>query len=525
MFMAQGYIIAQHRLWQMEFQTHAAAGRISEIIGPAAINFDRMQRRKGMVIGAQKSLDAMMKDPETSEAIEAYKDGVNAYIESLDYGDLPIEYKILDYRPEPWTKLKTALILQYMIDELTGYDEDLQNTNAIQLFGPKAFNNLYPERVGEISPVIPTGSDNGWDYDPIAPDTSHAMNAISEVTETILPMPDPDNGSNNWAVSGSKTASGKPILANDTHLGLNLPSLWIMLQLHSPGYNVYGFTFTGAPGITIGHNENNAWGFTNGPRDHKDWYKITFRDASRSEYKYDGGWKPITTKVDTFRVRGGDDVLDTVLFTHHGPVVYDKNFGDEDPRKNYALRWIGHDVSRVMKALIGLNTSTNYDDYRAAIEYWDAPPQNIVFASKLGDIALWNMGRFPVKWPGQGKFLMDGSDPNNDWKVYVPKAHNPFQKNPERGYVSSANQHSVDSLYPYWTWSPTYEDHRNRLINRHLDTVQNVTPQDIMEMQTSNQGLLPAEALPKLFDVLDKSKLTPEQAKFLELMRAWDYTY
>ena len=258
LFMAQGYIIAQMRLWQMEFQTHAAAGRVSEIIGPAAINFDRMQRRKGMVLGAQKSMDAMFMVPETEEAIMAYAEGVNAYIESLSYADLPIEYKILDYEPEPWNPLKTALILQYMIDNLTGYDEDLQNTNAVQLFGAKMFKALYPERVGEISPVVPTGYDNGWDFEPLEPDTSTYMNAISELTETILPMPDPDNGSNNWAVSGSKTASGKPILANDTHLNLNLPSLWIMLQLHAPDYNVYGFTFTGAPGITIGHNENNA---------------------------------------------------------------------------------------------------------------------------------------------------------------------------------------------------------------------------------------------------------------------------
>ncbi|MCA6073439.1 penicillin acylase family protein [Fulvivirga sedimenti] len=525
MFMAQGYIVAQYRLWQMEFQTHAAAGRVSEIIGGGAINFDKLQRRKGMVLGASKTLDVMSQSPETLEAMTAYKDGVNNYIESLSYADLPIEYKLLDYRPEPWHEIKTALILQYMIDNLTGYDEDLQNTNALEMLGPEMFNFLFPERMAGISPVIPTGSDNGWDFTPATPDTTRYMSAITEVTEHILPMPDPDNGSNNWAISGSRTASGVPILANDTHLGLNLPSLWIMLQLHAPDYNVYGFTFTGAPGITIGFNENNAWGFTNGPRDHKDWYKIEFKDDSREEYMYDGKWTPVQSKVETFLIRDGEPVQDVILSTHHGPVVYDKNFGDSNPRKNYALHWIGHDVSAVLKALIALNSSKNYDDYLAAIQNWDAPPQNVVFASKNGDIALWNQGRFPAKWPGQGKFLMDGSDPNNDWNVYIPKAHNPFQKNPERGYVSSANQHSVDSLYPYWTWDPTYEHYRNRLINRRLDTLENVTVRDFMAMQNSNQGLLPAEALPRLFGSLEKGKLKAEHAKFLEVMMDWDYQY
>lgn len=524
LYLAQGYIIAQHRLWQMEFQTHAAAGRVSEIIGKNGVNFDRLQRRKGMVKGAKATYNAMQEDKELRAYIDAYASGVNQYISSLSYADLPIEYKLLGYEPEAWTPLKSALILEYMVDNLTGYDDDLENTNAVRLFGKETFDFLFPERLPGIVPVVPTDPDQPWDFEAIkvaAPDSLMHKDLI----QNTFPKPDPDNGSNNWVVSGSKTASGNAILANDTHLGLNLPSLWMMLQLTSPDVNVYGFTFTGALGITIGFNDSIAWGFTNAPRDHRDWYKIKLKDQSATKYRYDGAWENTRKIIEEIKVRGEAPLFDTITYTHHGPIVYDKNFGDEDSLKNYALRWIGHNASMVQKALMKLNRSKNYQDYLEAVKYWDAPPQNIAFASVTGDIALRIQGNFTAKWKGQGKFLMDGSIPENDWQATVPKDQNPYQYNPQRGFVSSANQHSVDSLYPYWVYNAANEYYRNRSINRLLSVMDSITVKDMMEMQNDSYSIVPEEVLPLLLDSLSVNNLSASEEQVIEALKAWDYNY
>lgn len=523
LYMAQGFVVAQMRLWQMEFQTHAAAGRISELIGEKALNFDRLQRRKGMVTGAEATLKSMQEDSEIFDYLEAYASGVNAYISSLTYKDYPLEYKLMGYNPEEWTVLKSALILEYMIDNLTGFDNDLENTNLIGLIGKEKFDILYPEYNEGIEPTVPT--DSVWWFTPLELPSDQYEPETGNIPQT-LPKPNPDNGSNNWAVLGSKTKSGKPILANDTHLGLNLPSLWVMMQLHSPDVNVFGYTFTGAIGITIGFNENSAWGYTNAPRDTRDWYNITFKDGTRSQYLYDSTWKEATYKIEEIQIKGQSPFYDTVTYTHHGPVVYDKSFmGNDDGSQNYALRWTGHDGSRVQRALYQLNRTQNYDEYRKAIEYWDSPPQNIIFANTNGDIALTVQGNFPLKWRGQGKFLMDGAKPENDWGTFIPKDHSAYQLNPERGFVSSANQHSVDEAYPYYFYSSSNEYYRNRQINRLLQDMKSITVEDFMQMHMDSYSIKAEETLPFLLDSINRSSLNSEQQAIIKELTTWDYHY
>lgn len=525
LYMAQGYVVANLRLWQMEFQTHAAAGRISELIGENALNFDRLQRRKGMVHGAKLTLTYMKNDPYLSPLIAAYADGVNAYISSLSYRDLPLEYKLMDYYPESWTPLKTALILQYMMDNLTGFDNDLENTNARNLFGSETFDLLFPDRPKGIEPTIATNSDSLWSFDalPITPISAENLN---NYTSKTFEKSDPSNGSNNWVVSGSKTKSGLPILSNDTHLGLNLPSLWVMMQLQSPTVNVYGFTFAGALGITIGHNDSTAWGFTNAPRDTRDWYNITFKDNTKTEYLYDSTWRITSQIVEKIDVKENTSYYDTVFYTHHGPIVYDDRFLNNNHKKQYlALKWNGHNASRVQNALLLLNRASSYSEHITAIEYWDSPPQNIVFSSTLGDIAMTVQGDFPVKWNGQGKFLMDGANPSHEWGENIPKAHNARVLNPEKGFIGSANQHSVDSLYPYYFYNASNEYYRNRRINQLLISKSNITTQDMANMQTDSYSVKAAEVLPILLDSLNLEELNNEQMDHVEKLKNWNYVY
>ncbi len=522
LYYTQGYITAKHRLWQMEFQTFAAAGRVSEVAGARAIPFDQLQRRKGLVFGAENVLKTMEEDAESLKWLEAYTQGINDYIAQLSMKDLPVEYKLIGYKPEPWTLLKTALLLQYMADMLAGSDVDLENTNLLMQIGKEQFDFLFPEFPKDSSPVIPNGTE--WDFEAVT--VEKPENIIWPLSETgeVIQKPHPQNGSNNWAVSGTKTKSGKPILANDPHLGLNLPSIWYVMQLNSPDVNAYGATLPGALGVIIGFNDSTAWGVTNATRDVRDWYAITFKDDSHDEYKYDGKWLKTQKRIEEIKVKGGETFYDTVVYTHHGPVVYDRNFKGEGQRINYALKWIGHQGGNQQKTFLQLNRANNLADYRAALQSYTAPAQNFVFASHEGDIALTVQGKFAVKWEEQGKFLMDGADPAYEWKAYIPFEHNAYVLNPERGFVTSANQHPTDENYPYYYYDHTFEHYRNRRIDQVLTSSDSITVEDMMKLQNDNYNLMAAEALPMMLRMVKMdTPLVAKYADVLRLMDNWDF--
>ncbi|GGG35987.1 penicillin acylase family protein [Bizionia arctica] len=522
LYKAQGYITAKHRLWQMEFQTFAAAGRLSEIIGEKALDYDRAQRRKGMGFGAENTLKKMTEeDPEIIAFIGAYSEGVNDFIQSLDPKNYPVEYKLLGYKPEPWTIDKTAYLLMYMTDMLCGRDSDLEYTNALRLLGKERFDLLFPDFFDVNDPIIPKETD--WSYIETAitetPKSELPLDSIAETME----KPHPNNGSNNWAISGDKSYSGKAILANDPHLGLNLPSIWFVMQLATPEHNSYGATLPGALGVVSGFNTDIAWGETNATRDVKDWYKIEFKDTNRTQYKYDNAWKNTTVRVEEIKIQGKETYLDSVIYTHHGPVSYDHTFKGNGQMEGYAMKWIGHIGGNNQRTLIDLNTSKNYDDYLKALQHWVAPAQNFVFASTNGDIALWIQGAFANKWEGQGKFLMDGSNPENDWQSFIPSENNAFSKNPERGFVSSANQHPVDESYPFYVFNDGYETYRNRVINDFFNSKEKFSIQDFKDLQNNNYNLKASELLPTMFENMDISSLNQEELDFLNIIKAWDF--
>ncbi|MDX1471363.1 MAG: penicillin acylase family protein, partial [Flavobacteriaceae bacterium] len=519
--MAQGYVTAKDRLWQMEFQTHAAAGRISEIIGEAALNYDRGQRRKGMVYGAEMAMKAMEDDAEIVRLLDAFTSGINHYISKLEPEDYPIEYKLLDYQPEHWERIKVGLLLMYMTDMLTGGDSDFEYTNFINKYGKERFDFLYPDFFEVNDPVIP--ADKKWD-DLNAQMTETPLSEVPKDTlQKAMEDANPDNGSNNWAISPKLSYSGNAILANDPHLGLNLPSIWYVMQLHTPEFNVMGATLPGVYGVISGFNNNIAWGVTNATRDVRDWYKIEFRDKNKEEYRYADEWRPTTKRVETIKIRNKEAVIDTVVYTHHGPVSYDDNFNLNKEKVGYALQWIGHLGGNVQRTFVELNRSKNYEDYVEALKYYHAPAQNFVFASTEGDIALWVQGKFPNKWKGQGKFLLDGSKPEHDWQGYIPQEHNAFIKNPERGFVSSANQHPVDPSYPYYVFNDGYETYRNRVINDFFRSKDKFNIQDFKALHNNNYNLKAAELLPYLIENITEEELTESEKQTFNIVKKWNY--
>lgn len=522
LYLAQGYVTAMHRLWQMEFQTHAAAGRISEILATDDIlNFDRAQRRLGMVYGARRALQAMEEDPTTALMMTKYTEGINRYIQSLSYDALPFEYKLLDYKPEAWTTLKCALLLKNMAQTLDIGDKDMEMTNALKLFGKETVDLLYPDQEGVGDPIV--DNPGGWKFNPIRIDTV----ALAMPTELIkvkkLPPSDPTTGSNNWAVSGSKTATGSPMLCGDPHLRLSLPSIWYAIQLNAPGVNCMGVSLPGSPAIIIGFNDSIAWSVTNAQRDLVDWFKITFDGENREKYLLDGKWIPTEKVVEEIKVRGKPTFYDTVRYTYWGPITYDESFRAENNHAGYAFRWIAHEKSNEALTFHKLNRAKNHSDYMEALNVFALPAQNFVFASVSGDIAMRIQGRFPVRRPEEGKFVLDGSRSSFGWQAYIPNEQNVMSKNPARGFVSSANQLPVDPTYPYYYTGTSYEAYRNRRINQVLSQTQTIQVNDLMKLQNDNYNLKAAESLPAFLHMLDSAHLKGAELTAYSILKSWDY--
>lgn len=500
LYYAQGYVQAYYRLWQMDMQTRAAAGRISEIVGATALNFDRNQRRKGMVWAAEKSLKTMEANPVTKEMLTAYTAGVNAFIHSLTYKHYPLEYKLMNFSPEDWTPLKCALLMKFMADDLTGHSDDIAMSYVRQALSEDEFNFLYPDKLKISNPVIPRST--------IFPKATLAVPDVSG-RNLFAKMPMPDNntatiirqnesgiGSNNWALTGKKTDSGYPILCNDPHLGLNLPSIWYEVQLTAPGINCYGVSIPGAPGIVIGFNDSISWGMTNNYRDVKDYYALK-TDEKEQSYWFDGQEKPFTERIEKIFINGQKQpFIDTVRYSVQGPVEYDKNF--PDPSKSgqtLAMTWMAHRGSNELVAIYLLNRATDYKKYVTAIRHFECPAQNFIYSDVAGNIAIWGQGQFINKWHGQGKFVMRGDTSATLWKKDIPTKENPHVLNPSQQYLESANQQVTDDTYPYY-YNGDFTEFRSWEITRVLNEDKKFSVDDMMKLQNNNRSLVAEQIFP-----------------------------
>lgn len=561
LFFAQGYVTARDRLWQMEIQCLAAAGRLAEVLGPKLIGHDRFQRRLGIPQAAERSFELMSRDGETAAALRAYSDGINAWIAGLDPEAYPIEYKLLDYAPGKWSPAYTALMLKNMQWTLAGGGDDQPLANTLAKLGRDYTARFFPFHNAETPPVIPSGT--AWDT--AGQDTgrngadSARANAHPGALPFMLPAPapsgdtmpggtapaaapgkdgparpslpektpDPDDGSNNFVATGTHTATGRPLLANDPHLELSLPSLWYEVQLSAPGLSVYGASLPGAPAVIIGFNRRIAWGMTNGGDDVLDWYRVTFKDASLAEYLYGGKWKPTRKEVEAIKVRGGATVLDTIVYTHQGPVVLreqEKPFTRNTPAV-HALRWLAHDPSNEMKAFLDINRARDYAGFAAALEPYHCPSQNFAFASADGDIAMFHHGLFPRKWKGQGRFTLDGSVPGNDWSGWLPRRLEPSARNPAEGWLASANQSPADSAYPFYLGADYLDGPRARRLAHLVAESESLTVDGAFAVLQDDYDMTAADLLPALLPRIASAALSPQDSGARRELAAWDFRH
>lgn len=523
-FYVSGYTVASQRLWQMDMLARSALGRLAEVLGGGRlIERDKQQRRLGMAFGAENAVIGWKKDQSKYKILEAYCLGVNTWIDRLNPKDYPIEYKLMGFKPEPWSTLKIAAIVKYMAQSLCSRESDLEASNTKTLLEDSLFNFLFPSNFKNESPIIP--ADTKWEFDikPVLSSNHSQSDDLNNLYKRASELPSPGLGSNNWAISGTKTKSARPILCNDPHLRLTLPSIWFESHIQTPEFNAYGVGVPGIPGILIGFNDFIAWGETNVGHDVADWYRIAWTDTTRKSYTIDGKTLQVTYRVEEIKVKNQTSILDTVTYTAWGPIVKDVL---DDPHAGLAYHWIAHEIPKdfEMSVFLNLMKAKNYEDYYQALKNYSNPAQNFVFASKSGDIALTVTGKLPLKKLNQGLFVQDGSMAQNAWQGYIPYDHLPRTKNPTRGFVSSANQQSTDPSYPYY-YNGDFDQFRGRTINVELESMNQITVQNMKDLQNNNRSQKAVENLPLMIRWLDTLSLQPHELKLLNELKSWDFKY
>ncbi len=501
LYFAQGWTTARDRLWQMDFEARAGLGELAQVVGPKALAQDEMFVALGIREAAQKSLEIARQDPKTWQSLKAYADGVNAYIHSLKVGTEPIEFKLIGYKPNLWTPLKSEVIAKLMQYRLSAMNSDLPMTRTLSRLGPAKMWNLFPAYPYDAHPII----SKPWKL-PIKPTIPSApkgpfLPPVSALGQANLfgKFPDPDKGlgSNCWALMGSKTKSGYPILANDTHLDYSLPGTWYQIQLHDPNINVYGVSIPGTPGVVIGFNDAVAWGVTDGYDDVADWYYIRFKNKNDDEYRYDHQWMLAQKTSTVIHVRGQKPVIRTIIRTRQGPVVY--NPGSLGLPSNQpigmAFRWIGYQPANDFLTFLNLDRAQSVADCQSAVTNYVAPSQNFTCIDKSGNLGLWHAGKIPVKWPNQWRTISDGSDPRYDWHGWIPFANLPQILNPKAGYVRSANQVVTDSHYPYYLNGDFPDSFRAWQIERLIKSQAKLGMSDMRRMQDDTNSVFAAQGV------------------------------
>ena len=521
LFFSQGYVTAQQRLFQMEIQTYDAAGRLSELIGenPAVQERDRTTRRWGMPWAAERKINAYQQDSTIWAILNAYADGANAYISTLEPDEYPVEYKIMDIAPEEWSPLKSVHLEMNMYRTLSGGSSDDRTSNTIAYFGEEYVEKFFGTNPQQMEPIIPPS--RTWDFEPEVPPSPDSLFVPKTGKRIQYFDPKAGVGSNNWVVHGSKTKNGHPILVGDPHLSLSLPSIWMEIQLNAPTINAYGVSFQGLPGYLIGFNEHIAYTETNVALDVMDWYEIEFKDERLNEYWHDGQWKPTTKRIEQVQVRDAEAIVDTIVYTHHGPVSVTNP--DSEAPVYHAMRWIAHEADIGIRTFYELSKAKDYDEFVDALRPFGAGAQAFAFASTEGDIAIWVNGKLPKKWKYQGRTVSDGTDPAYDWQGWIPHEEKPFVKNPEQGFVSSANQEPAHDTYPYYLADKFAPYERGRRINDLLREKDDITPQDMMDMQMDNYSLHAESIMPNLLEWLIVDSLDFEETEFSTQMYVWNY--
>jgi penicillin amidase len=528
---ALGYVVARDRLFQLEVQTRATAGTLTELVGPEALPLDRGQRRLGLAWAAERSFAALDPASTTARLLEAYAQGVNAWVDGIGAGGLPLEYHLLGARPARWQPVHTLYLLKRMGYTLTYSTPELRRERIEALIGPEAADELFPVHSPIREPLVPAGARAPAPRDTVRAVASAAgwsrgwadardEFAVSRGGEAVA-------GSNNWAAAPSRTEAGFALLAGDPHLELTLPSIWYEVHLAVPGeLDVYGVTIPGVPGVVIGFNRRVAWSFTNTEADVMDFYTEALDDPERpTAYALDGAWRPLERRIEEYRGRRGELLAtDTIYHTHRGPLLRGRG-------RPYSLRWTVLEETGEIEGMYRASMAGSVTEWLQAMERFRAPPQNALVADWTGSIAIRSNGRFPLRpGDGRGNQVRDGSRSASDWVGDLPVERWPAAVDPSQGFLASANQEPVDPAAenPYFGagWPAPWRAVR---INQLLRADSAVTPEDMRRFQTDPGSARADRFVPAFLAAAEESltRVEGEDAlrEAVQLLAQWDRRY
>ncbi|MEV7036074.1 penicillin acylase family protein [Streptomyces sp. NPDC093272] len=582
LFMAQGYVQAQDRFYEMDVRRHMTSGRLSEMFGKGQVKNDEFLRTLGWDRVAKQEYDTKLSDS-TKKYLQAYSEGVNAYLQGKDGKDISLEYAALgfvnDYKPEQWTPVDSISWLKAMAWDLRGNMQDeIDRALMTSRLDAQQIKDLYPDypysrnktivqegQYNEISQAFEqsgTGSTSGSTSTSGTSagtgDTSSSSTTGSALTSqlaglynvlddvpTAVGVNGQGIGSNSWVVGGKYTITGKPLLANDPHLSASLPSVWYQMGLHCTTvsskcqYDVTGYTFAGMPGVVIGHNADIAWGMTNSGVDVTDLY---LEKVSGDGYQYDGGTKPFTTRTETIKVAGGASKKIVVRQTADGmPLLSDRDdelvqvgkkasvanaAPDRGDGYGVALKWTALEPGTTMDAVFALDKASDWTGFRAAAAQFDVPSQNLIYADTKNHIGYTLPGKIPTRSSADdGSVPAPGWDSKYRWTGYIKQDELPYEYDPERGYIVTANQAVVDKKYPYtlttdWGYG-TRSQRITDLIESKIKDGGKISTDDMRQMQLDNSSEIAKLLVPKLLKIDIGDKDVREAQKLLE---GWDYT-
>jgi penicillin amidase len=551
LFMAQGYIHAQDRFWQMDFWRHIGSGRLAEMFGKSQLSTDKFLRTLGWARIAQKELKQSA--PNTIAILNAYSEGVNAYLAKHHGDSLSLEYAVLKlanpkYQPEPWQPIHSLTWAKAMAWNLSqNISSEIERAILLRSLTPNQVDELFPPYPKEHPIVVPQSNLTTGKAD--SPNSLSSFSAISSallnVTQKLTIVNNfleaeadrNDIGSNNWIISGQRTDTGKPIFANDVHLTPQMPSVWYEVGLHCTSnrsicpYKVVGFSFAGVPGIMIGHNARITWGMTNFRADVMDLYVEEINPKNSNQYAVNGKWVDMQLIKDSIQVAGSNSVPITVRYTRHGPIISEtyreiKNFNQKSGvqlPKHYAiaLRWTALEPSTTYQGMLKILQAQNWEEFRAAAKEFDVPNQNLGYADINGNIGYQATGKIPVRVKGDGRYPVSGETNEYEWKKYIPFENLPSVFNPSQKYIVTANNAVVDSDYPYFIsadWDYGYR--AKRIVEMIEEKKDPITLKYIQQMQGDNKNLNAEMLVPILVQVPLKDKHLEDVRR---IFQNWDF--
>ncbi|KPJ49025.1 MAG: hypothetical protein AMJ38_04110 [Dehalococcoidia bacterium DG_22] len=502
----QGYVHAQDRLWHLELARRMASGGLAEVFGPLALDADRLLRRVGLRRAAEAELAQLAEA--VRQNMEAYAAGVNAFIEG-NRNRLPPEFLLLRFRPEPWTPVDSLAIGKFIGWSLSGnWDSEIVRSWIVERLGPEEAARMEPGYPVGAPLIVPPGAECRGLGVPL-------LEELRKVQELVGAR---GGGSNNWVVDGDKSVTGKPLLANDPHLPLQMPSIWYEVHLNGGGLNVIGASMPGIPGVIIGHNERIAWGVTNTMTDGDDLFVERINPANPRQYEYGDKWVDGDLVREEIRVRGRrEPVVEEVLVTGHGPIISPSIPGEG---RALALRTVAAELSQHAHAILLLNRAGSWEGFREALRQWPAPAQNFVYADVEGNIGYQLAGLVPIRAKGQGLVPSPGWTGDYEWTGFIPFDELPSVLNPPTHYVATANNKIVDDDYPHFLGAEYADRYRVQRIAELLEAREKHSLEDFRGMHGDVYSM-PGRELAQHLLTLQPANEDAKRA--LNFLRVWDY--